>query len=138
MFVETPYMTRVCAVSITWGLIADVDIDSESLRALGQSRFVISALEKIAKKQVYRARVSYIPLSMDTVDTLERSSGSRQGSHNLDGVDNEVIELSLNLFLDAFITINERFYSDEENFRCMKMTSPHRCLRMTKMWTRRT
>ena len=92
MFVETPYMTRVCAVSITWGLIADVDIDSESLRALGQSRFVISALEKIAKKQVYRARVSYIPLSMDTVDTLERSSGSRQGSHNLDGVDNEVVE----------------------------------------------
>lgn len=87
MYVETPYMTRVCVVSITWGLIADIDIGSEAYRKLGEKRFTITAIDKIAKRQVYRARISYLPLSRDTVDS---GSDKDSAAATLTGVDNEV------------------------------------------------
>ena len=61
MYVETPYMTRVCVVSITWGLIADIDIGSEAYRKLGEKRFTITAIDKIAKRQV-NSHISFLQM----------------------------------------------------------------------------
>ena len=35
-------------LSVGWGLIADVDIDSEKYRSIGNARFALMALVKIA------------------------------------------------------------------------------------------
>lgn len=45
-------------LSLSWGLIADIDILSESMRFLGESRLFVSALYFILKKQRYRGKVS--------------------------------------------------------------------------------
>lgn len=37
-------------LSVTWGLIADVDIESERFRALGNARFTVGALAKVIGK----------------------------------------------------------------------------------------
>lgn len=71
MYVETAYMTRLCVTSITWGIVADIDIDSEAIRFIGEPRFRIYAVMKIMKSRKYRAKLSYIPVSRDEVDQKE-------------------------------------------------------------------
>lgn len=52
---------RVGFLSLGWGLLTDVDIDSEALRRLGQLRFTVFALLKIARRRLYRGTISYVP-----------------------------------------------------------------------------
>lgn len=48
---------RVCSfLSVTWGLVADIDIESERFRKLGNSRFTVEALFRIVSKYMYDAR----------------------------------------------------------------------------------
>ena len=77
MYVETPYMAKVCSLFVGWGILADLDIESEVIRFIGDLRFTIWGLWRIVKRKLYRARISYIPISNDEVDL---------------GVDNEVFE----------------------------------------------
>ena len=51
---------RVGFISFGWGLITDVDIDSETLRGLGSVRFTVYALLKVAKHKLYRGTISYV------------------------------------------------------------------------------
>ena len=44
-----------------WGMIADIDIESEKYRRLGETRFIIGAISCILKKRSYRGKVSYLP-----------------------------------------------------------------------------
>lgn len=45
-----------------WGFIADVDIDSEKYRRLGNARFTLGTLQCLARLRVYQGRLSYLPL----------------------------------------------------------------------------
>ena len=47
-------------LSLGWGIIADIDIDSEHLRSLGELRFAIYALKKIKERRLLKARLSYL------------------------------------------------------------------------------
>ena len=40
-------------LSVTWGLIADVDIESERYRSLGSARFTVSGLTHILGKLLF-------------------------------------------------------------------------------------
>lgn len=49
-------------LSLTWGIIADIDVESETFRFLGgELRTTIGAAKCILQKRIYRGRLSYIP-----------------------------------------------------------------------------
>lgn len=48
-------------LSVVWGLIADVDIESEKYRRLGPLRFTIGALQRIISLRHYPGKFMYIP-----------------------------------------------------------------------------
>uniref|UniRef100_G1PCS0 Sphingosine kinase 1 n=1 Tax=Myotis lucifugus TaxID=59463 RepID=G1PCS0_MYOLU len=53
---------RVFSVlSLAWGFIADVDIESEKFRRLGEMRFTVGTLLRLAALRVYRGQLAYLP-----------------------------------------------------------------------------
>ncbi|XP_029006530.1 sphingosine kinase 1 [Betta splendens] len=48
-------------LSLAWGFVADVDIESEKYRHIGAVRFTIGTLVRLASLRVYRGRLSYLP-----------------------------------------------------------------------------
>ena len=72
MYVETPMYGRLSFLHLSWGLISDIDIDSEVIRWMGSIRFTIYALLKIIQFKTYRGRLSYIPCDPEyTEDTKQ-------------------------------------------------------------------
>uniref|UniRef100_A0A8C8SVF2 sphingosine kinase n=1 Tax=Pelusios castaneus TaxID=367368 RepID=A0A8C8SVF2_9SAUR len=51
-------------LSFGWGFISDVDIASEKYRRLGNARFTLGTFQKLAVLQVYKGRLSYLPVEM--------------------------------------------------------------------------
>lgn len=78
MMVKTDEGDRVGFLSVGWGLISDVDIDSEAIRWAGSLRFTIYGLLHIARKRVYRATLSYIPSHSNSL--LAETSSSQISS----------------------------------------------------------
>lgn len=53
---------RVFSVlSLAWGFIADVDIESEKFRRLGEMRFTVGTILRLATLRTYRGRLAYLP-----------------------------------------------------------------------------
>eukprot|EP01133_Synstelium_polycarpum_P016003 gene16003-19041_t len=48
-------------LSLTWGLVSDVDIESEKYRVLGPIRIMIGAAIRIINLRVYKGKISYLP-----------------------------------------------------------------------------
>ncbi|XP_014817665.1 PREDICTED: sphingosine kinase 2-like [Calidris pugnax] len=60
--VTTASGTRVFSfLSVAWGLVADVDIESERLRRLGPARFALGTVTRLLALHTYRGRLSYLP-----------------------------------------------------------------------------
>ncbi|XP_061402349.1 sphingosine kinase 2 [Musca vetustissima] len=57
-------------LSVGWGLISDIDIESERLRPLGYQRFTIWTLHRLINLRTYRGRISYIPKKEDDTDPV--------------------------------------------------------------------
>ncbi|XP_055971467.1 sphingosine kinase 1 [Sorex fumeus] len=54
--------TRVFSVlSLSWGFIADVDLESEKYRRLGEMRFTLGTFLRLAVLRTYQGRLSYLP-----------------------------------------------------------------------------
>ncbi|XP_013889832.1 sphingosine kinase 2 [Austrofundulus limnaeus] len=51
-------------LSVAWGFVSDVDIESERYRGLGSARFTLGTLVRIASLRSYRGRLSYLPPSV--------------------------------------------------------------------------
>ena len=49
-------------LSLAWGLVSDVDLESERLRWLGSARSDLYALLRILKLRTYRGRFSFVPV----------------------------------------------------------------------------
>lgn len=47
-------------LAFSWGIIADVDFDSETMRWLGSFRFTVTAVKKIIKLKLYKGKLEYI------------------------------------------------------------------------------
>lgn len=54
-------------LSVAWGFVSDVDIQSERFRALGSARFTLGAMLGLATLHTYRGRLSYLPASGEPV-----------------------------------------------------------------------
>lgn len=52
-------------LSLAWGFVADVDIESEKYRRVGGARFTFGTLVRLASLRVYRGRLAYLPASLD-------------------------------------------------------------------------
>lgn len=61
-----------------WGYIADVDIESERFRFMGDTRFTVGALLALFKKKTYRGRLHYLPLEEDENLNQPASNDSEQ------------------------------------------------------------
>ncbi|XP_069038760.1 sphingosine kinase 2 isoform X2 [Lepisosteus oculatus] len=48
-------------LSVAWGFVSDVDIESERYRGLGSARFTLGTLVRLASLRSYRGRLSYLP-----------------------------------------------------------------------------
>ncbi|KAG8434043.1 hypothetical protein GDO86_012418 [Hymenochirus boettgeri] len=48
-------------LSIAWGFISDVDIESEKYRHMGSARFTVGTMVRVASLRTYRGRLSYLP-----------------------------------------------------------------------------
>lgn len=59
-----------------WGMIADIDIESEKYRRLGETRFLIGAISCIVKKKTYRGKVLYLPKDTNTDGSESKLNGS--------------------------------------------------------------
>ena len=58
---ETNQATYTSFLTFTWAMIADLDIDSEVIRCLGDIRLDIWAVICVARGRKYRGRLSYLP-----------------------------------------------------------------------------
>ncbi len=58
---ESPVKRIYSFLSLEWGFIADVDIESERLRSLGDTRYLIESIRRLLFLRKYRGRLSYLP-----------------------------------------------------------------------------
>ncbi|XP_046883263.1 sphingosine kinase 2 [Hypomesus transpacificus] len=77
-------------LSVAWGFVSDVDIESERYRGLGSARFTLGTLVRLASLRSYKGRLSYLPPSVitpspDTTPTPPRRPLSRSITEGLDG-----------------------------------------------------
>ncbi|XP_062402157.1 sphingosine kinase 1-like [Sardina pilchardus] len=48
-------------LSLAWGFVADVDIESEKYRHVGAARFTVGTLVRLASLRVYQGKLAYLP-----------------------------------------------------------------------------
>ncbi|KAI5108665.1 sphingosine kinase 1 [Silurus meridionalis] len=48
-------------LSLAWGFVADVDIESEKYRHVGAARFTMGTLVRLASLRVYKGKLAYLP-----------------------------------------------------------------------------
>ncbi|KAM7394033.1 hypothetical protein PAMP_020860 [Pampus punctatissimus] len=61
-------------LSLAWGFVADVDIESEKYRHVGAARFTVGTLVRLASLRVYKGKLAYLPVTED--------SNNQQGLRN--------------------------------------------------------
>ncbi|CDQ73827.1 unnamed protein product [Oncorhynchus mykiss] len=49
-------------LSLAWGFVADVDVESEKYRHVGAARFTMGTLVRLASLRVYKGRLAYLPV----------------------------------------------------------------------------
>ncbi|XP_078126290.1 sphingosine kinase 1 isoform X2 [Sander vitreus] len=64
-------------LSLAWGFVADVDIESEKYRHVGAIRFLMGTLVRLASLRVYQGRLAYLPV----MEAPKPSKGSIKASH---------------------------------------------------------
>lgn len=68
-------------LSIGWGLLSDIDIESERLRAIGGQRFTVWALARLVGLRRYKGVVSYVKIK--DVNNLPRPKQPTTLSHSV-------------------------------------------------------
>lgn len=59
--VETRSQILFSFLSVGWGLLADIDIESERLRAIGGQRFTVWSVARLIGLRTYKGKISYLP-----------------------------------------------------------------------------
>ncbi|XP_019732268.1 sphingosine kinase 1 isoform X2 [Hippocampus comes] len=70
-------------LSLAWGFVADVDIESEKYRHVGAARFTVGTLVRLASLRVYKGKLAYLPLEADCNRMGSRNSNNHSATlHN--------------------------------------------------------
>uniref|UniRef100_A0A3P9PPX9 sphingosine kinase n=1 Tax=Poecilia reticulata TaxID=8081 RepID=A0A3P9PPX9_POERE len=64
-------------LSLAWGFVADVDIESEKYRHVGAIRFLMGTLVRLASLRVYQGRLAYLPAKEVPKPPNERVKATR-------------------------------------------------------------
>ncbi|XP_061130148.1 LOW QUALITY PROTEIN: sphingosine kinase 1-like [Syngnathus typhle] len=64
-------------LSLAWGFVADVDVESEKYRHVGAARFTLGTLVRLASLRVYKGKLAYLPVAED-----RNLVGSRLSNHH--------------------------------------------------------
>ncbi|KAJ2313412.1 hypothetical protein H4S02_001753 [Coemansia sp. RSA 2611] len=64
-----------CFLSMTWGLLADIDIESERMRWAGAARLDLYATLRIMNLRYYGGRLHYLPATVSAEDEDEFAEG---------------------------------------------------------------
>ncbi|XP_039104816.1 sphingosine kinase 2 isoform X4 [Hyaena hyaena] len=67
-------------LSVAWGFVSDVDIQSERFRALGSARFTLGTVLGLATLHTYRGRLSYLPATVEATSPTPAHGLSRAKS----------------------------------------------------------
>lgn len=67
-------------LSVAWGFVSDVDIQSERFRALGSARFTLGTVLGLATLHTYRGRLSYLPAAVEAASPAPAHSLPRAKS----------------------------------------------------------
>ncbi|XP_017149195.1 sphingosine kinase 2 [Drosophila miranda] len=59
-------------LSVGWGLIADIDIESERLRSIGAQRFTLWAIKRLISLRSYKGKVFYLPYPKEEEEQQEQ------------------------------------------------------------------
>ncbi|KAH9505212.1 Sphingosine kinase 2 [Bulinus truncatus] len=63
VIVQIPNRSIFSFLSVTWGIMADIDYESEKYRNLGEARFTLGAIRRIVGLRSYRGRISFLPVA---------------------------------------------------------------------------
>jgi sphingosine kinase len=74
--VTTLKQTYYSFLSVGWGLMADIDIESERLRMIGEPRFTVWALLRSFALRKYSAKLSYLPAEGNSSTSISPLSSS--------------------------------------------------------------
>ncbi|KAF7492627.1 Sphingosine kinase 1 [Sarcoptes scabiei] len=83
--IRTPDRIYFSFLCFGWGLLSDIDIESESLRFLGESRFSIWALYRSIASKRYRGRLSYLPFDSQSNEIPSLSEMTPENWITVDG-----------------------------------------------------
>ncbi|XP_062853023.1 sphingosine kinase 1-like [Trichomycterus rosablanca] len=61
-------------LSLAWGFVADVDIESEKYRHIGGARFTMGTLVRLASLRVYQGKLAYLPVEESQNQEPSRTS----------------------------------------------------------------
>ncbi|GAA6080884.1 sphingosine kinase 1 [Tachysurus ichikawai] len=61
-------------LSLAWGFVADVDIESEKYRHMGAARFTMGTLVRLASLRVYKGKLAYLPVEESQAPSSSASS----------------------------------------------------------------
>ncbi|XP_053494836.1 sphingosine kinase 1 [Ictalurus furcatus] len=61
-------------LSLAWGFVADVDIESEKFRHVGAMRFLVGTLLRLASLRTYQGRLAFLPTQEDSSSASISSS----------------------------------------------------------------
>ncbi|KAJ8683243.1 hypothetical protein QAD02_019035 [Eretmocerus hayati] len=74
--VETRKQTLYSFLSVGWGLLADIDIESERLRAIGGQRFTIWSVARLIGLRTYKGTIYYLPSDDADVNSKNHKNGN--------------------------------------------------------------
>lgn len=77
-------------LSLAWGFVADVDIESEKYRHVGAARFTMGTLVRLASLRVYKGKLAYLPAE----DNLSPPSSAPPPVSFTDGSNSSSVHLS--------------------------------------------
>ncbi|XP_012588489.1 PREDICTED: sphingosine kinase 1 isoform X2 [Condylura cristata] len=78
-------------LSLAWGFIADVDLESEKYRRLGELRFTLGTFLRLAVLRTYQGRLSYLPA--DSVVAQAPAPAAAGGQDQQGPVDGHLVPL---------------------------------------------
>ncbi|XP_026848247.1 sphingosine kinase 2 [Drosophila persimilis] len=65
-------------LSVGWGLIADIDIESERLRSIGAQRFTLWAIKRLISLRSYKGKVFYLPYPKEEKEEQQEQQETAQ------------------------------------------------------------
>ncbi|XP_069808614.1 sphingosine kinase 1 [Dendropsophus ebraccatus] len=100
-------------LSLAWGFISDVDIESEKYRFMGYARFSVGTFVRLTALRTYRGRLSYLPAEKETSPDIDHSTNS-VNSPSTDSMESPVLEDSLLVPLDQ--SVPSHWHTVEDQF----------------------